>query len=253
MKAIILAAGRGSRMRNLTEDQPKCLANLAGKPLIEWQISALRGAGIDEIGVVGGYKCEMLKRQDIHMFTNSRWGETNMVVSLTCASEWLKTNRCVISYADIVYPSTTIRALLKTKADVAITYDTQWLDLWSQRFADPLSDAETFQINSEGYVTEIGNRPVDLDQIAGQYMGLLLFTPAGWQFVMRFLNGLSQRERDHLDMTSMLQNLIHGKTKVAAIPIPGSWYEVDSESDFYLYEAQIWAMGAAHWINRQDY
>ncbi len=233
-------------------EQPKCLTNLAGKPLLEWQISALRGAGIDEIGVVGGYKHEMLKRQGIHMFINPRWGEANMVVSLACASEWLEANRCVVSYSDIVYPSATICALLKTKADVAITYDTLWLDLWSQRFADPLSDAETFQISSEDYVTEIGNRAVGLDQIAGQYMGLTLFTPAGWQSAMRFLNGLSLAERDCLDMTSLLKNLIHGETKVAAVPISGSWYEVDSESDFRLYEAQICAVGAAHWINRHD-
>jgi len=249
VKAIILAAGRGKRMGNLTDDQPKCLTKLAGKPLLEWQISALRDAGIDEIAVVGGYKHEMLMREGIHMFTNPKWNETNMVVSLTCASEWLQNNRCVISYSDIVYPPGTIRALLKTNMDIAITYDTQWLSLWSQRFADPLSDAEIFQINSKGYVTDIGNRAVSLEQIAGQYMGLLLFTSVGWQSIMRFFNELSQGERDYLDMTSLLRGLIHGETKVSAVPIQGSWYEVDSESDLRLYQEQIRVIGPAHWIH----
>ena len=46
MKAIILAAGRGSRLLSLTEDRPKCLVEAGGKPLLAWQIEALRGAGI---------------------------------------------------------------------------------------------------------------------------------------------------------------------------------------------------------------
>ena len=46
---IILAAGRGSRMSNLTEERPKCMVELAGKPLLHWQLSALRRAGISSI------------------------------------------------------------------------------------------------------------------------------------------------------------------------------------------------------------
>ncbi|MFZ9450262.1 MAG: NTP transferase domain-containing protein, partial [Alphaproteobacteria bacterium] len=60
MRAIILAAGRGSRMRQLTDERPKCLVPLRGRPLLEWQLEALRGAGIREIGIVTGYRREML-------------------------------------------------------------------------------------------------------------------------------------------------------------------------------------------------
>ena len=55
MRAIILAAGRGSRMKTLTEKIPKCLVHLREKPLIEWQLAAIREAGITEIAVVTGY------------------------------------------------------------------------------------------------------------------------------------------------------------------------------------------------------
>ena len=53
--AIILAAGRGSRMKELTEEKPKCLVELAGKPLLHWQLSALRAAQHERILVVRGY------------------------------------------------------------------------------------------------------------------------------------------------------------------------------------------------------
>ena len=52
MKAIILAAGRGSRMKGLTDEKPKCLNKLLNRSLFDWQLSALRAAGISNI-VVG--------------------------------------------------------------------------------------------------------------------------------------------------------------------------------------------------------
>ena len=60
MKAILLAAGRGSRMGSLTQDMPKCLTPLHGKPLLEWQLKALREAGCNSIGMVRGYRAEWL-------------------------------------------------------------------------------------------------------------------------------------------------------------------------------------------------
>ena len=61
MKGIILAAGRGSRMKNLTSTKPKCMIKINGKMLIEYQIEALSSAGINEIGIVTGYKNQQLK------------------------------------------------------------------------------------------------------------------------------------------------------------------------------------------------
>ena len=55
MKAIILAAGRGSRMGNLTAKHPKCMTVLFNKKLIEWQFLSLNHTSISEIGIVTGY------------------------------------------------------------------------------------------------------------------------------------------------------------------------------------------------------
>jgi len=56
MKAIILAAGRGSRMKKLTSNQPKCLTNLNGKPILDWQLEAFKKSGITEVAIVTGYR-----------------------------------------------------------------------------------------------------------------------------------------------------------------------------------------------------
>ena len=60
MRAVILAAGRGSRMGPMGNDRPKCLVKLDDRPLLDRQIAALRRGGVNEIGVVRGYRAEML-------------------------------------------------------------------------------------------------------------------------------------------------------------------------------------------------
>ena len=95
MKALLLAAGRGSRLGRHT-DQPKCLARLGERSLIERQIETLRGAGIDEIVVVTGYRAEMLEFEGIQYVHNPNWATTNMVETLFCAEEYL-TDEVIVS------------------------------------------------------------------------------------------------------------------------------------------------------------
>src|SRR5580700_2171940 len=103
MHAIILAAGRGSRMGPLGGDRPKCLVELEGKPLIERQIAALHRGGVDEIGVVRGYRADMIDLPGLSYFANERWAETNMVTSVAAAAPWLRSGPVIVTYADIFY------------------------------------------------------------------------------------------------------------------------------------------------------
>ena len=101
MRGIILAAGRGRRMGQLTRDKPKCLLEIKGKSLLSMQIEAFKKAGVTEIGIVTGYKRERIAEYGLTEFYNPKWENSNMVVSLTCAEDWLKDNHCIISYSDI--------------------------------------------------------------------------------------------------------------------------------------------------------
>jgi L-glutamine-phosphate cytidylyltransferase len=238
MRAVILAAGRGARMGNLTRDIPKCLIPLAGRPLIDWQITALRGAGIESIGVVRGYQSQLIDGRGVEFFDNLRWAKTNMVVSLACAARWLRAEPAIVSYADIFYQSTAVTALLEVQADIAVAYDADWRSLWSQRFADPLSDAETFCLDGTR-VVDIGRRAGALEEIQGQYMGLLKFTPAGWHAAEAYLASQSREALDRLDMTGLLSALIECGTSIEAVRVVDGWGELDSGDDLALYERLI--------------
>jgi len=237
VRAIILAAGRGSRMGDQTDLQPKCLTKLSGQPLLQWQLEALHQAGLNEIAIVTGYHADSLDAYADQHFHNPRWHETNMVMSLTAASEWLAETDCIISYSDIVYHPSIVKRLLAMPQDIVITYDTQWEALWRLRFEDPLSDAETFQLDANGQLIEIGRRPESLDDIQGQYMGLLKITPIGWRQIHSLLQMLTPLEQDKLDMTSLLNRLLLASIPIQTCSIAGQWCEVDNPSDLKTYES----------------
>lgn len=238
-RAIILAAGRGSRMDALTYDRPKCLVEVRGKPLLQWQLDALRGCGLKEIAIVTGYCREMIALPALIEFHNPRWMDTNILASLACAGDWLRQGPCVVTYSDIFYEGSAVQSLRDCDAPLAIAYALHWRALWERRFADPLTDAETLRLHPDGTLAEIGNRPATLDAIEGQYMGLLRLDPAGWAEVARIRRALCPAEQDRMDMTNALQRVIAaGRVAVTAVPYEGEWGEVDSPRDLALYEAR---------------
>jgi choline kinase len=237
MKAIILAAGRGSRMKGLTEDKPKCLVELHGRTLLDMQLDAIHQAGITDVGIVTGYRRELLASRGSIEFFNERWSQTNMVSSLACAGTWLAQGPCIVSYSDIFYDASAVRSLMGCDAPLAVTYDPNWLAIWSERFGDPLVDAETFRIDPDQCVVEIGNKPDSVEEVQGQYMGLLRFTPEGWQEVERIRSEMQPQLADKIHMTGTLQKVIErGRIRLRGIPYLGKWGEVDSEVDLQTYQ-----------------
>ena len=240
MRAVILAAGRGSRMAHLGADRPKCLIELEGKPLIARQISALRHGGVDEIGIVRGYRADMIDFPDVSYFSNERWADTNMVMSLAAAASWLRSGPVIVSYADIFYRSELVSGLAGVPGPLVISYDRDWRRLWTRRFADPLADAETFRINNDGLLLEIGGKTTRIDEIEGQYMGLLKFMPAAWTAVEVLLRGLEAAVRDRLDMTGLLRRLLAVKElPIHTFGTDGQWGEIDNPEDVALYQQMV--------------
>ena len=121
MNAIILAAGRGSRLKNLTDEIPKCLIEINKKSLLDRQLEVLNSCNINNIAIVKGYKEEkILDKRIKNYFYNDDWSETNMVHSLKCANELLKNNYNIISYGDIFYEKNIIYKLIDSQDDIVI-------------------------------------------------------------------------------------------------------------------------------------
>ena len=231
-RAIILAAGRGSRMGSETELKPKCLTEFEGNTLLSWQLKSITEAGLLNKNVVTGYKKELLKG-DFQTYHNDRWNKTNMVSSLFCAPDF--DGDTIISYSDIVYHSDHIKSLEESSYDITITADLLWESLWSVRFEDPLDDAETFIYEQETLI-EIGNKTTKIEDIQAQYMGLLKLSKQGWNIMKSEFDSLSDHEQDKMDMTSMLNLLLSKGIEINIVFIKGKWCEIDSMSDKLAYE-----------------
>lgn len=223
-------------MKSLTQKSPKCLLKVKDKPLLDWQLKAIRGAGIKNIAIVTGYKREMLKKYQLVEFHNDKWQTSQMVYSLFCAKKWLFENDCIISYSDIFYQKSAIALLKENKDDIAITYDPNWKKLWEKRFHDPLQDAESFKLNKDNQLIDIGNKEVSIKNIEGQYMGLIKISSKGISHLQELFDLQENFKKENIDMTELLKIVLKvNKFKINAYPYKDIWGEVDSKSDLEYY------------------
>ena len=246
MKAIVLAAGQGTRLLPLTLDRPKCMVLFNGKALLDRLLETLKAASVADVVVVSGYKSDHIRRTGAKTVKNERFATTNMVATLFSAENEFPTDQdLLISYSDIIYEARVIEALRACDAPVSVPVNTSWRQLWEKRFQDPLSDAESLRIGEGGRLLEIGRKAKTLEEIEAQYMRLVKVRA---DYVGKFrehYTKMSRTERydgkdfDNMYMTSFIQNLIDNKWDVRVVPVDGGWLEIDSVEDLEVYES--WA------------
>lgn len=243
-QALILAAGEGKRLRPLTNDVPKCLVNFMNKSLLERQVKTLKKAGISKIHISTGYKAEKIKSLGFDTSLNKKYSQTNMVESLFSAIKFIEScnEDLIISYGDIIYHTSNLRALLESKDDVSIMVDKDWYKLWSLRIENPLEDAETLVLDSDNYILELGKKPKNYQKIQGQYTGLIKIKAEKIKEIISFYKNI---ERDliydgqnfyNMYMTTFIQLLINAGWGVKAILVSNGWLEIDSVEDLRIYE-----------------
>jgi len=244
LKAIILAAGEGKRLRPLTDKVPKGLVNIFGKSLLEWQIDTYHSCNINDISIVTGYKGDMIKFPNVTYYRNEKYDSTNMVETLFCAREKL-TDSVIVSYGDIVFEKNILDKLIASNEDYSVIIDKKWEHYWKKRFAEPLDDAESLLLDENNYITEIGQKTDRIEKIQGQYIGLMKFQNDALVFIQKFYDQLKKSGKNPVNphipfersyMTDFLQGLINEKRRLKAVFTDNGWLELDSIDDFQLYQ-----------------
>lgn len=244
IQGVILAAGRGSRLGELTQEKPKCFLRVGDATLLQWQLECFKKSAIPHVTIVTGYQSQLI--DEIHHDTvhNTLWKDSNMVTSLLYAQEKF-THDLIVSYSDILYSASSLQAVAASPHDITIAYDPQWRSLWEKRFADPLSDAETFRINESGIVTDIGQKTKDISLIQGQYMGLMKFSVRALGWIVEVSREVAPEVLKKMDMTTLLRHLMTRGHHVHGIAIQDAWCEIDSQSDFELAQ-NLYTKGLLH-------
>ncbi|WP_328964204.1 phosphocholine cytidylyltransferase family protein [Streptomyces virginiae] len=242
MRTIILAAGRGSRLGPLTDQRPKSLVPLAGIPMLTRLLNALRTAGLSDITIVTGYQSDLIGKAapDCRTLHSPRWAHTNMAASLLVAADaGLLEDGAVISYSDIVVEPRVLTTLLSApSAPLTLPVNTAWLEVWSERMADPLADAERLILDANGRLLDIGGAPRGLHEVHAQFMGLLRLDPDGARQLISFYRDALGAEpaAERWDTTTLLSAWLNAGGTAHTVPVHGGWLEVDTPEDKDRYE-----------------
>jgi len=242
MKAIILAAGMGTRLGKYTANRPKGMLNFAGKSLIEWQIDLYKKAGIDEVVVVTGYKAELIDFKGVVKVHNFLFSTTNMVSSLMCAREFLQGD-VLVSYADLFMSEYLLNSAMKEKNEVNVVVDLEWQSYWQARYGKVDYDTEGLQLNNN-LIKILGKPDEDPENIDARYVGLIKFSSNGIKKFISVYDEILSNESDdkwrysknfnNAYMTDMIQEMIDRGVPVKAVPVHNGWLEFDTVSDYEL-------------------
>lgn len=135
MRAIILAAGMGSRLRPITLDVPKCLVQVAGRPILDWQLSAFELAGVTDVTVVAGYRARQVEdfcnrrpnRAGVHVITNLEYEGTNNLYSLTQALR-RSHEPCFICNGDVVFDPRIVQQMIHGEPNLIAVVPNKYID-----------------------------------------------------------------------------------------------------------------------------
>ena len=245
MKAIILAAGIGTRLGKYTKDMPKCMLSFNGKPLIETQIETLRSCEIKDIVIVKGYMPGKIKVAGVKYYINKNYADTNMVETLFTAEKEM-TDDIIVCYSDIIYQKSVLKKVIASRADIGVTVDWDYWDYWKARLDNPQKDTESLVIEN-GNITELGDTNCGVEKAKTRYVGLVKFSKKGIKALKKVYHNnkkkyfgknvpwLRSKSFKKAYMTCMLQAIINAGYKVEPIKIKRGWLEFDTEKDYEKY------------------
>jgi L-glutamine-phosphate cytidylyltransferase len=254
-RAIIVAAGRGSRLGPKTEDIPKTMVKVAGKPILHHQLDALAAAGVSDFVVVRGYRGTLIDGgpHRLRFVENPEWEKNNILASLIYAAAEME-DGFFFAYSDIVYAkdvATRLAAAARMDAaSAALVVDRRWSDAYVGRTLHPIPEAELSAATGSGAserITAVGKLVVPQAEAAGEFIGLAYFSPQGaralrevWAQALAS-GGLEApfgraRALRHAYLSDALNALADGGHRLAPVYIDGQWREIDTGQDLAAAE-----------------
>lgn len=242
MKAIILAAGQGTRLKKYTENLPKGMLVFDGKTIIERQIEIYKKCGIEDIIVVRGFAADKINYSGIKYYTNEDYENTNMVESLLAAKDEFDSD-VIVSYSDILFEESMLKKMLEVSDDFACAVDDNWKMYWQMRYGKVDFDTESLSLNSDDTIKELGLENPPLESIDARYVGLLKFSKAGLDVIQSIMKEAHEKYENKpwqqsgkivqkAYMTDLLNAIIESGKCIKAIRFNNGWIEFDTNEDY---------------------
>ena len=243
MQAIIIGAGRGSRLNALTDSQPKCYAPIGGRRILDWMLDALDEAGLKTPVFIGGYQIDLI-RADYPQLTfchNADWPNNNILASLFYAEDHMSEG-FICTYADILYRGSVVQRALEHQGDIVLCVDTDWRARYAHRSQHPEGDAE--KVIAEGDRVLRVDRHIASEAASGEYIGVARFSAAAveWlrdhhQRVKEIFASEVWRDNTVFEkayLIHLFQEMLEEGVDFHMVTTDGEYMEIDTEEDFTL-------------------
>ena len=230
MKALILAAGFGSRLAPITDNIPKSLVPVNGKPILFKQIENLYDNGVDDITIVSGYKADVLKKMVLEAFPHVNiiesvdYATTNNMYSAYLGIKEIGDCDFLMMNADVFFDSSVIKALLNCPFKNAIVVDIGRYNEESMKV-----------IEEDGRLMAI-SKQITQDQALGCSIDVYKFSrDAGKAFYKQCEDYIVFR-KELKKWSEVALNDILPSVEFKACPLVGRWFEIDNHEDLAAAE-----------------
>ena len=229
IRGIVLAASRGAGLDAVTADQPKCMVDVRGKPLLHRLLHTLDESGVADVAVVAGYRRDAIVAAGVAVLDNDAYAGTGEAASLACAKSRLK-GETVVVYGDVLFRRYILDALLEFRSDITIVVDSTRRHASDPRdlIAADRCDLRDYYDDHPALLTGIA---AGTEACCGEWIGLMHLSARGAELVRDELAAMRQDGvLAQADLMLMLERLA-SHHPVAVHYIKGHWLDVDTPND----------------------
>jgi len=224
-KALILAAGMGTRLAPITNDRPKSMVEVCGKPILFWQIDCLLENGVDDILVIAGYCADMLTAAvkkaypGVKVLNSVDYATTNNMYSAYLGRDFVGGSGFLMMNADVCFDASVIRSLINHPAENAVVVD-------MGRYLE-----ESMKVTFDGKRLTAISKTIAAEDALGSSIDVYKFSPSGGAaFFSRCREYIEEKGQKRL-WSEVALNDAMGDIAFEACPVNGRWYEIDDFND----------------------
>ena len=244
MKAIIVAAGIGSRLGDLTKDLPKPLVEVNGKSILERQIEVFKKFGIDDIIIIRGPHKDKFNFEHVTYVEDTDVSNHDLLGSFMAAEKEMDDN-LIISYGDIIFDENILSQIISSSENSTLAIDYDWQKKYhdnSNALLDKVSvvTLENNSITNIGYYENFKNFK---NLVFGEFIGLMKISESTIIQLIEQYNHLQKNHQGKFHdspsihfgiITDMINELLKNKMKFSATKISGKWCEIDTLQDLEI-------------------
>jgi choline kinase len=237
MKAVILAAGQGTRIRSVHGEHPKCLIEVDNTTILDHQLKALSMAGINDVAIVVGYKKEQIINhvmsrkashiQRIHFIENPAFAITNNIYSLWLAIEWVRGDSFIVLNADVIFNPEILDVAVRPHAPISMIVDPLWRD-------------ETMKVVIlDDHVIRM-SKNISREEFSGTYIGITVFATAIQDRLFHKMEDVIAVGRVNEFFNVVVQELANEGVPVGYTSTDGlPWAEIDDPFDLTFAQQKV--------------